>query len=78
MNRLKHFNFHLMAFRLLCICGSNYNIIMHVLKIFPYTYTVNSEIFARISFSRIAFKDILATIKNCDQAIVYLYQQMTE
>ena len=28
--------------------------------------TVNSEIFVRILFSRIAFKDIFATLKNCD------------
>ena len=35
--------------------------------------TVNSEIFARILFSRIALKDIFATLKIRDWGILYLY-----
>ena len=36
--------------------------------------TVNSEIFARILFSRIALKGIFATLKIRDLGILYLYQ----
>ena len=36
--------------------------------------TVNTEIFARILFSRIAFKDIFATLKICDKVMIYLHQ----
>ena len=35
-------------------------------------YTVNPEIFARILFSRIALKDILATGKFRDYSMIYL------
>ena len=34
--------------------------------------TVNSEIFARIKFSRIALKDIFATSKIREKGIIYL------
>ena len=40
--------------------------------------TVNSEIFARISFSRIALKEIFATLKFCYWGMIYLYQYSTE
>ena len=40
--------------------------------------TVNSEIFAKILFSRIALKDIFATFKIRDQVMIYLYQSTTE
>ena len=33
-----------------------------------YSYTVNSEIFARILFSRIALKDIFVTLKLATRA----------
>ena len=36
--------------------------------------TVNSEIFARILFSRIALKDIFATYKIRDHDMIYLHQ----
>ena len=36
--------------------------------------TVNSEIFARILFSRIALKGIFATLKIRDLGMIYLYQ----
>ena len=39
-----------------------FNLVCHAEK----TYTVNPEIFARISFSRIALKDIIETFKNRD------------
>ena len=35
---------------------------------------VNPEIFARILFSRIALKDIFATLKIRDKGMIYLYQ----
>ena len=38
---------------------------------------VNSEIFARTLFSRIALKDIVAMLKICDHDIIKLYQQTT-
>ena len=41
---------------------------------FEHTTTVNSEIFGRILFLRIALKDIFATFKNRDQGVVYIYQ----
>ena len=37
-------------------------------------YTVNSEIFARILFSRIGLKHIFATLKIHDKEKIYLYQ----
>ena len=37
-------------------------------------YNVNSEIFARILFSRIALKDIFATLKIRDLGMIYVYQ----
>ena len=36
--------------------------------------SVNSEIFARVLFSRIALKDIFTTLKIRDQGMVYLNQ----
>ena len=36
--------------------------------------TVNSEIFARILFSRIVLKDIFAKLKIRDQGMIYIYQ----
>ena len=39
-----------------------------------YGNTVNSEIFARILFSRIALKHIFATLKIRDKGVIYLYQ----
>ena len=36
--------------------------------------TVNSEIFARILFSRITLKDIFATLEICDLCMIYVYQ----
>ena len=39
-----------------------------------FTITVNSEIFVRILFSRIAFKDIFATLEICDLGMIYVYQ----
>ena len=39
---------------------------------------VNSEIFARILFSRISLKGIFATIEIRDLGIIYLYQYTTE
>ena len=36
--------------------------------------TVNSEIFARILFSRIALTHIFATLKIRDKDVIYLYQ----
>ena len=41
-------------------------------------YTVNSEIFARISFSRIASKDIFSMLKIRDFGMIYLHQKMTK
>ena len=43
----------------------------------PVAYTVNSKIFARILFSRIAFKDIFSTLKIRGLGMIYLYQQTT-
>ena len=40
--------------------------------------TVNSEIFARISISRMALKDIFATLKIHDKGKIYTYQSTTE
>ena len=37
-------------------------------------YTVNSEIFARILFSRKALKHILVTLKIRDKGVIYLYK----
>ena len=36
--------------------------------------TVNSEIFARVLFSRIALKHIFATLEIRDNSVIYLYQ----
>ena len=36
--------------------------------------TVNSEIFLRILFSRVALKDIFATVKIRDLGMIHLYQ----
>ena len=36
--------------------------------------TVYSGIFARILYSQIVLKDIFATLKICDQGVIYLYQ----
>ena len=36
--------------------------------------TVNSEIFARILFSRIESKDIFATFKIRNYCMIYIYQ----
>ena len=36
--------------------------------------TVNSKIFARILFSRIALKDILVTLEIRDLGMIYVYQ----
>ena len=36
--------------------------------------TKNSEIFARILFSRTALKGIFATLTICDEGMIYLYQ----
>ena len=37
-------------------------------------HTVNSEIFARILFSRIALKDIFAMVKIRDFDMIYLHR----
>ena len=37
-------------------------------------YTVDSETFAVMLFSRIALKDIFATLKIRDLGLIYLYQ----
>ena len=39
---------------------------------------VNSEIFARILFSQIVLKDILATLKLRDFDMIYLHKQTTD
>ena len=41
-------------------------------------YTVNSEIFARISFARIASKDIFSMLKICDFGMINLHQKRTK
>ena len=41
-------------------------------------YTVNSEIFARILFSRKALKDIFVTLKIRDFGMIYLHQKRTK
>ena len=38
------------------------------------TFTVNSEIFARILFSRMALKEVFATLKIRDLGMIYVYQ----
>ena len=40
--------------------------------------TVNSEIFVRILFSRIALKDIFSMLKNCDFGLINLHQKRTK
>ena len=53
---------------------------MHTVYVYMYQnlmncpYTVNPEIFARISFARYALKDIFATRKKRDWGMIYLYQ----
>ena len=39
--------------------------------------TVNSEILARVLFSRIALKDLFVTFKIRNQGMIYLYQLTT-
>ena len=44
------------------------------IKYLANTYiTVNSESFARILFSRIALKDIFATLKNRDNDMIFIH-----
>ena len=43
----------------------------------PVLITVNLEIFTRILFSQMAFKDIFATLKTPDKGMIYVYQSTT-
>ena len=40
--------------------------------------TVDSELFSRILFSGIAFKDIFATLKNRDKGMLYQYHRLSK
>ena len=55
-----------------------HQIAAHVVVKSKFTHTVDSKIFARILFSRIALKDIFATLKNRNWSMVTLYQETKE
>ena len=53
-------------------------VLMLLLQIARVLHTVNSEIFASLSFSRITLKEIFATLKIRELEMIYLHQLMTE